>query len=179
MRSNHDCIMTSSRTIINDNPRLTCRIDGLKARSPSRIILDNKLKIPIDSKIIKEANNYSTIIFYNKFDDKKIKLLKKLKIKIFKISLDNSGNLHLKESLIKAKELGFSRIFLETGIKLATSFLNENLVDDFKLFISNKNIGKNRNASVTKYFRHLLRNKKNIIEKVNLFGDKLISYKLK
>ena len=29
MRSNHDCIITSSKTIIDDNPRLTCRINGL------------------------------------------------------------------------------------------------------------------------------------------------------
>ena len=29
MRSNHDCIMTSSTTINKDNPRLTCRINGL------------------------------------------------------------------------------------------------------------------------------------------------------
>jgi len=42
MRSNHDCIITSSKTIIKDNSELTCRIDGLKNRSPSRIILDNK-----------------------------------------------------------------------------------------------------------------------------------------
>ena len=65
MRSNHDCIITSSRTIIKDNSKLTCRIEGLKNRSPSRIILDNKLKIPLKSKIIKEANKYPTIIFYN------------------------------------------------------------------------------------------------------------------
>ena len=42
MRSNHDCIMTSCKTIIKDNPILTCRINGLENRSPSRIILDNK-----------------------------------------------------------------------------------------------------------------------------------------
>ena len=80
MRSNHDCIMTSSKTIVNDNPRLTCRIDGLKDRSPSRIILDNKLKISINSKIIKEANNFNTIVFYNKTDIKKVLIELKLKM---------------------------------------------------------------------------------------------------
>ena len=73
MRSNHDCILTTSETIIADNPRLTCRIKGLNYRSPSRIILDNNLKIRISSKIIKEANIYRTIIFYNNINKKKIK----------------------------------------------------------------------------------------------------------
>ena len=42
IRSNHDCIITSSKTIIDDNPKLNCRILGLENESPSRVILDNK-----------------------------------------------------------------------------------------------------------------------------------------
>ena len=52
--------------IIKDNPRFTCRIDGLKHNTPSRIILDNKLKIRISSRIIEKSINYRTIIFFNK-----------------------------------------------------------------------------------------------------------------
>jgi len=179
MRSSHDCIITSSKTIIKDNPRLTCRIEGLEDRSPARIIFDNKLKTKIHSRIIKDAKNYRTIIFYNQINKKKIKLLKKLKIRIYKIPLDSDGNLDLKRSLIQAQELGFSRIFLESGIKLITNFLNKKLVDDFKLFISNKNLKKNGSGSIKKYFGSILKNKKKIKEKVNLSGEKLISYKLK
>ena len=72
MRSFHECVITSSKTVIKDNPRLTCRIDGLNHSSPSRIILDNKLKTNINSKIIKEANKYRTMIFYNKINKKKL-----------------------------------------------------------------------------------------------------------
>ena len=179
MRSMHDCIMTSSNTIIRDNPRLTCRIDGLENRTPSRIILDNKLQMPITSKVAKDGKNYETIIFYNQSNKKQIKLLKKLKIDTYKIDLDEDGNLDLKKTLIKAKNLGFSRIILESGIKLSRNFLKRNLVDDLKLFISNKKLGKNGNGSFKKYLVSFLKNKKVATEKVNLFGEKLISYKLK
>ena len=179
MRSNHDCIITSSDTIIKDNSKLTCRINGLEDKSPSRIILDNKLKIPLNSNIIKSAGDYKTVIFYNKTNKNKIKLLKKLNVKLYKISLNNEGNLDIKKSLIKAKKLNFSRIFLESGIKLAKSFIKENLVDDFKLFISNKKLSKFGRTNVEKYLRSFLKNKKHSIEKVNLFGDKLVSYNLK
>ena len=111
MRSNHDCIITSSKTIIKDNSKLTCRIDGLTNRSPARIILDNKLKIPLNSKIIKEACIYRTIIFYSKSNKKKIERLKNLNVKSFKISLDVEKNIDLVEALIKARQLGFYRIF--------------------------------------------------------------------
>ena len=105
--------------------------------------------------------------------------MKKLKIKSYKISLDSNLNLDLKESLMKAKELGFFRIFVEAGTKLTTNFFNKQLIDDFKLFISSKNLGKNGNNSVKKYFGSFLKNKKKILEKVYLSGDKLISYKIK
>ena len=179
MRSNHDCLMTSSNTIIKDNPRLTCRIEGLKNRSPSRIILDNKLKVPIDSNFIKEANIFNSIVFYNKTNKNKIKALKKLKVKIIKIPLDLVGGLDLKKCLIKSKQLGFTRIFLESGMKLTTNFLHQNLIDDFKLFISKKNLGIKGKANIKKNLKYFLKNKKKTIEKINLFGDKLISYKLK
>ena len=178
MRSNHDCIITSGKTIIKDNSKLTCRIDGLKNRSPSRILLDNKLKIPLNSKIIKEASTYRTIIFYNKSNKKKINQLENLNVKSFKISLDIEKNLDLGEALIKAKQLGFYRIFLEAGMKLAINFLHKNLVDDLKLFISNKNLGRNGMCNIKKNLKLILKDKKSINEKVNLFGDILITYKI-
>ena len=179
MRASHECLITSSNTIIKDNPKLTCRIKGLNYRTPTRIILDNKLRININSKVIKDANKYKTIIFYNEINLKKIKLLKRFKIRSFRISLEKDGNLDLREALLKAKDLGFSRIFIEAGSKLTASFLNEKLVDDFKLFISDKNIGKNGKGNIKKYFGSFLKYKKKIVERVNLSGNKLISYKIK
>ena len=80
---------------------------------------------------------------------------------------------------MKVKILGFSRIFLESGLNLTTNFLNEGLVDDFQLFISSKNLGKNGNNSFKKNMKLFFKNRKFTNEKVNLFGDKLISYSIK
>ena len=179
MRSNHDCVMTSCATIIKDDPELTCRIDGMISRSPSRIIIDNKLKISLKSKIVKDASIYRTVIFYNKFNKKKIKSLKNSKIELYKISLDINDDLNLNEALIRAKQLGFYRILLESGKKLSTSFLHKNLVDDLNLFVSDKKLGKNGRNNVKKQLKSFLKNRKGVNEKVNLFGDKFITYKIK
>ena len=179
MRSNHDAIITSSRTIDIDNPYLNCRINGLEETSPSRIILDNYLKIKLNSNVVKYANKYKTIIFYNKKHPKKIKSLKILGIKVYKIPTNKNGDLDLKKSLNKARTLGFYRIFLETGLKLSNSFLKENLVNDLKIFMSNEMLNKNGSGSIKKYFKTTLIRKKKIIEKVNLFDEKLITYILK
>jgi len=179
LRSQHDCIFTSSKTINKDNPKLTCRIKGLLSTSPSRIILDKNLLIKNNSHIIKNAKSFRTFVFYNKINNKKINFLKRFNIKFYRIPLDKNNNIDLKYSLYQAKKLGFSRIFLESGSILTISFLKEKLVDDFKLFISKKKIGLNGKSNIKNNLSKLLKKKTNRIESVNLLGDKLITYKLK
>jgi len=179
IRSYHDCVLTSSKTIIKDNPLLTCRIKGLEYKSPTRIVLDKNLSISINSKVIKSSKKYNTILFYNKINKSKIAAFKKNKIKLYKIDLNNDGSLNLKKSLQKLKILGFSRILIEAGKQLTSSFLNENLVDQFELFISSKKLNNKGDGSIKKYFNTHLKNKKYIYENVNLFGDKIRSYRLK
>ena len=75
--------------------------------------------------------------------------------------------------------MGYSRIFLESGITLTKAFFDKGLIDDFKLFISDKKIGKNGSGNIGLFLKSILKNKRNYIEKVNLFGEKLISYQIK
>ena len=179
MRSNHDCILTSVNTIIVDNPKLTCRILGLEDHSPSRIILDKKLKIPTSSYIARSSHKHRTFIFFHENNQKKIKALESLKIRLIKTPLDENGNFDLKNILRKVNLLGFSRIFLESGLDLTTKFLNKNLVDNFQLFISDKNLGKDGDNSFKNNMKLFFKNKKYINENVNLLGDRLISYSFK
>ena len=142
------------------------------------MILDKKLKIGITSNIVKSAKKYPTIIFFNRINHKKIKVLKSLKVKLVKTILNKDGNFDLESILAKIKLLGFSRIFLESGLNLTTSFLKQDLVNDFQLFISNKNLGNYGKNSFENSMKFLV-NKKFTTEKVYLFGDKLISYNVK
>ena len=179
MRSEHDCILTSARTIVDDNPILNCRIKGLEHDSPCKIILDKNLITPTKSRIIKKTKNYNTLIFYNRGAKKKIKIFKRHKIKLIKTKLNIDGNFDLRSLLIKIKKIGYPRIFLECGVNLTSKFLSNNLVDDFHLFISNHKIRKNGYNSFKKNMSLFLKNKKTATKNINLLGDKLISYNIK
>ena len=43
LRDTHDVILVGSRTVIIDNPRLTCRLPDRNGRNPVRLIVDGKL----------------------------------------------------------------------------------------------------------------------------------------
>ena len=105
--------------------------------------------------------------------------MRKLKIKTHKISLDKEGNLDLKRSLIKAKELGFSRIFVESGAKLINELLKKKLIDKLYLFYSNKSLNKNGRINVKKKIISFIKNRPFTNENVNLNGNKLFIYRLK
>ena len=179
IRSKNDCIITTAKTVLDDNPLLTCRIDGLFFKSPARVILDRNLTIPLSSNIFKESSKYKTIIFYNNFNYKKIKVLKKIKVIPIKVKIDKTGNLDLREILLLIKKFGYSRVLVEGGAHLIKSFLNGALVDDLNLFISNKKLNKLGSNNIKKCLSLALKNKKKNIEKVNLFGEKLITYNIK
>ena len=56
---------------------------------------------------------------------KKLNLFRNLGIKTFKVSLNKKGKMDLKQALIKINSLGFSRVFVESGLTLSSEFLKE------------------------------------------------------
>jgi len=178
MRSEHDCIITTYQTVIKDNPMLNCRIKGLENRSPDRVIIDKNLKTPINSKIIKSSSKYNTIIFYTNSNTKKINVFKKMKVKLIKIDTNLNDHFDLQKILLVLKKIGYSRIFLESGINLFNSFLIKKLVDEIQIFVSSKKINKSGSSKINNYVKLLLK-KKSLTINVNLFGDKLKSYRVK
>jgi diaminohydroxyphosphoribosylaminopyrimidine deaminase / 5-amino-6-(5-phosphoribosylamino)uracil reductase len=177
MRSEHDCIITTVKTVIDDNPTLNCRISGLEYKSPSKIILDKNLIIPLNANIIKNLPSKTTI-FYNKINNKKIKILKKNKIKTKRVSLDREGNLNLKEVLLIARKFGFFRVFVEAGKKLSINLLKNNLVDDLNLFVSNKMLKKYGKNNIKKDLNNYIKNKRSNKVQINLLGDELLTFNI-
>jgi diaminohydroxyphosphoribosylaminopyrimidine deaminase / 5-amino-6-(5-phosphoribosylamino)uracil reductase len=55
-RSNTDVILTSARTVINDNPSMNARLDNITKRKPVAI-LDAALSLPLDRKIFNTASH--------------------------------------------------------------------------------------------------------------------------
>ena len=179
MRSENDCIMTSSNTIRADNPKLNCRINGLETRSPIKVVLDKNLETPLNSQIFHGIKKSNTIIFYNKSVNKKIKGFKKLNVRMVKTKVLKDGNFNLTNILVKLYNFGFTRIFLEAGVNLNNSFLKYNLIDELHVFISENKIGKNGLFKIKDNIKYLLNTKKPEFKKVNLLGDRLLSYNIK
>ncbi|EJF88853.1 bifunctional diaminohydroxyphosphoribosylaminopyrimidine deaminase/5-amino-6-(5-phosphoribosylamino)uracil reductase RibD [Bartonella tamiae] len=142
LRARNDAIMIGVKTIIADNPELTCRLPGLSNRSPARIIVDPHLRIPLGSHIIKTAHEIPTYVFsYEESSSSKVaNILKKKDVKLF--FFPKKDNKIMPEDMLSIlSSLDISSLLIEGGTYTAYSFLNDHLVDKINLFQSNLNLG--------------------------------------
>ncbi len=58
-----DGILVGMNTVLLDNPSLTTRLNGVAGRDPSRIILDTRLSIPEDAKVLQPGSESDIILF--------------------------------------------------------------------------------------------------------------------
>ena len=174
LRSKYNCLLTTSKTINNDNPSLDCRIVGLENKSPILVIIDRFFKIKKNLNILR-IKNRKIYIFTTAVNKSKEKFFKRKGVKIIKMS---SENIKPKKILYRIKKLGLNRILVETGSSFLCQLLKLNLVNNLFLFKSSKKLlsnGKNNSSFA-------LIKKVNIYEKnkikVNLDGDNLYKVKL-
>ena len=132
---------------------------GLKKFSPNIFVLDSKLKIKLDSKILKNEN--ITIITSQNSSKDNIKLLKEKKINIKILKTDSTGLISVKSIISYLASMKINNLLIEAGTKINTSFIGAKYVDklilcrsgilfgeDSKSFFSDvglKKIPKNKN----------------------------------
>ena len=178
LRYKNDSIMTSSKTLNIDNPRLDCRLEGYNNFSPKRIILDKNLNIKLNSYIFKSVKKGNTTLFYNTINTPKIKILKKKGITLIKTRLNREGLLDLKIVLKKLFALGTRSLLVEGGDKITKNLIKYKLIDTFYLFQSPKILRMNKiNQGFTSF--RILNNKYKKVSKIisKLAKDNITIYK--
>ena len=176
LRSKYDSIISTAKTINEDNALLNCRIAGLNNNKPDLIIIDRYLKIKKNLKIFNRLGNRKIYIFTSVANKKKFSFFKERKIKVIRINkLENKKD--FEELFTKIFKIGKGRILVETGIIFLNILLKFKLINELYIFKSSKslkNIGIN-NSDIKFIKRFSLNN----LIKVNLDGDNLFKVKLK
>lgn len=135
LRSINNAILVGANTVKKDNPTLNCRIAGLEAYSPQKIIISNSLDFDPNFNIFHSEKDKMPIILTN--NNKEIPYAKIIQCSANKDSGNNK--IILKDALQTLCQNGINSILLEGGQNLATQFLQEGLVDEL-IWIRNKKI---------------------------------------
>ncbi len=175
LRTKYNALLSSSKSINDDDSLLNCRISGLTHKSPDLIILDRNLIIKKSLKIFKDKTKRRIYLYTTKDNKSKINWLRKKKVKVLLMkridTKDDFSNLF--KSFIN---LGFSRIFVESGLTLINFFIKNDFINNIYIFKTNYNLDKNgSNNSSNKMLKKIkLRNKLNVfLDNDNAYLERL------
>lgn len=138
LRHEYMGIMVGINTLINDNPRLTARIEN--GVNPFRIVVDPHLRTPLESNFVNMADDNKSIVITSKENEKNDKI-KELENKNVKIIYMEGYDFSVHEILKKIGELKIDSILLEGGSYLISKAFKENRIDGGEIFIAPKILG--------------------------------------
>ena len=177
LRSKYDCILTTYRSVNNDNSLLNCRIEGMQHLSPSRVIIDKNLKLRNNLKLLRTSKKIPTYVITDSTNKYKERLFKSKNINLIRDPKEKTI-LSYRNILMELKKRGYSRILCEAGSHTAGELLRKRLVNNLYVFMSQTNLGKNGKNSFKKHIKDLRISNKNKVN-VNLFGDTLYKVQIK
>ncbi len=138
-------IMVGIGTILNDDPRLTCRIEG--GRNPIRIICDSKLRIPLTSNVVTTAKEIPTIVAtiephpeYTRFWNQQKQDLEEEGVEVLVVG-EKEGRLDLQDLMVKLGEKQIDGILLEGGSTLNYAALQAGIVNRIEAYVAPKFFG--------------------------------------
>lgn len=126
LRNEYQAILVGKQTVINDNPRLTCRLEN--GTHPIRIVLDSKAQLDPSYNIF---NADARTIIINTVKKKQQGNIEYIKIDEMSVP-----------SIIQAlSELNIISVLVEGGQKVLNSFLSAGLWDEALIIEGSKNTG--------------------------------------
>lgn len=136
LRHEHDAILVGGNTATVDNPSLTDRSGKRRRRKLLRVVLDNRLQIPLDSTLVKTAGDTPMLVVSNSKDEEKIKSLKENGVDVV---CENARDLTAVLGELRRRDL--QSVLVEGGTEIAGAFCDARLVDKLTFIVAPVVIG--------------------------------------
>lgn len=142
LRATHDAILVGSGTALADDPSLTCRLAGLEARSPVRVVLDTHLRLPVDSQLARSAREGPVwVMTGEKPDARRNDALSALGVEVLGVGSGEDGRPDIRAVLNLLADRGITRLLVEGGGGVLSAFLRAGFGDRLVWFRAASAIG--------------------------------------
>jgi diaminohydroxyphosphoribosylaminopyrimidine deaminase/5-amino-6-(5-phosphoribosylamino)uracil reductase len=142
LRAQCDTILVGIGTVLSDDPLLTCRLPGMQARSPVRVVLDRSLRIPATSRLVHSARSTALWVMTSSLAEAPAAArLGSAGAQVIRLASTPQAGLDLAEMLRALAERGITRLLVEGGARVASSFVAAGLADEFWLLRGREAIG--------------------------------------
>jgi 2,5-diamino-6-(ribosylamino)-4(3H)-pyrimidinone 5'-phosphate reductase len=139
LRSTIDAIVIGISTLLDDDPMLNVRYSRKGAKNPTRIIIDSKARIPLDSRIIESSKKIQTIIAVT--HNASSKKIKQIENKGAQVLVSGNEKVNIRNLFQQLEKIGIKKILVEGGGEINWSVLKLGLVNDLIVTVSPVVIG--------------------------------------
>ncbi len=135
LRAQCDAILVGIGTVLSDNPTLTCRLPGMEARSPVRVVLDRALRMPGTSKLVHSARQTPLWVMTSNLSEAPAAMkLGAAGAQVIRVpTTATPPGLDLATVLHALAEKGITRLLVEGGARVASAFVAAGLADEIWL----------------------------------------------
>jgi diaminohydroxyphosphoribosylaminopyrimidine deaminase/5-amino-6-(5-phosphoribosylamino)uracil reductase len=132
LRAQCDAILVGIGTVRADDPLLTCRLPGMEARSPARVVLDRSLRIPGASRLVHSARETPLWVMTSSLSEAPAAMkLGAAGAQVIRVATTaTTPGLDLMAVLHALADRGITRLLVEGGARVASSFVAAGLVDE-------------------------------------------------
>lgn len=135
LRASHDAVMVGVNTVLADNPRLTVR--DVPGRSPVRVIVDSKLRIPTTSQVVQTASQVPTCVVTTLAAPKPLEeALQALGVRVIRVPPTAEGRCEPSVMLRELAAREVVSVMCEGGSELGGSLLASGLADELHVFVA-------------------------------------------
>ena len=142
LRHQHDALLVGVGTILTDNPLLTDRSGRERRRPLLRVIVDSRLRLPLESRLVQDAaaeRRNDVLVFCASADPEKKAKLEELGIRIETVPiLELDGRPDLAAILRRLGQLEITNVMIEGGATVNWAALAANAVDKVFLYYAPK-----------------------------------------
>lgn len=139
LRWQADAVLTGIDTVVADDPLLTDRSGRRRRRKLQRVILDSALRMPLDAKLVKTAED-DVLVFTVARDEARAAELRARGVRV-ELLESAGGRVPLDIVLERLGADGVLSLITETGARLNTALLAGGHVDRIKLFVAPQIMG--------------------------------------